>query len=232
MRLPCCDVVTRYPRREQCVQEDGPPVPNQHWLGRNDARERAPGGMPTWPEADARQQQAPTSAGRSTPLAAGIIAVSLGANVALIVALLAVVLLARGGYFSSPSQPSVGASATSTAQNTPDPSPSATPSAGWLQVGPTSVQLGCNSGQQAQFVVLANTGAEDVQWQVVYSISADQAAVTISPRQGNVRAGTSMVIQIQSKRQSDGQQGVIHFDPDTAAAGTPPSLSYTTAGCQ
>jgi hypothetical protein len=94
------------------------------------------------------------------------------------------------------------------------------------------VQLGCDSGQQAQFVVLANTGSEDVQWQVVYSISADQAAVTISPRQGNVRAGTSMVIQIQSKRQSDGQQGVIHFDPDTSAAGTPPSLSYTTAGCQ
>src|SRR6185312_4497502 len=221
MRLSCSDVDTLSLRREQCVREDGPPVPNQHWLGRNDTRERAPGEMPMWPEADAYHQQAPTNGGRSTPLAAGIIAVSLGANVALIVALLAVVLLARGGYFSSPPQPSVGASATSTAQSTPYPSPSATSTAGWLQVGPTSVQLGCDSGQQAQFVVLMNTGAEDVQWQAVYSVSADQAAVTISPRQGNVRAGTSMVIQIQSKRHADGQQGVIHFDPDTSAAGTP-----------
>src|SRR6185312_7623495 len=98
IRLSCCDVVTRYPGREQRVQENGPPVPNQRWLGRNDTSERAPGGMPSWPEADAYHQQAPTNGGRSTPLAAGIIAVSLGANVALIVALLAVVLLARGGY--------------------------------------------------------------------------------------------------------------------------------------
>jgi Viral BACON domain len=213
------------------VQEDGPPVPNQHWLGRKNAGERAPGGMPTWPEADAHRPRVIPSGGRSTPLVAGIIAVSLGANVALLAALLAVVLLARGGYFVPAPQPAAGTSATSTALSSSGPSPSAAPTAGWLQVGPTSVQLGCDGGQQAQFVVLANTGAQDVQWQVVYSVSADQAGVTISPRQGTLRAGNSIVVQVQSKRQSDGQQGIIHFDPDTSAAGTPPSLSYTTAGC-
>lgn len=165
------------------------------------------------------------------PLAAGIIAVSLGANVALIAALLAVILLARGGYFAPSSQPAAKTSVTSTALSSPVPSPSAVSTAGWLQVAPTSVQLGCDSGQQTQFVVLANTGAESVQWQVVYAVSADQSGVTISPRQGNIRAGTSIVVQIQSKRQTDGQQGVIHFDPDTSAAGSSPSLSYTTTGC-
>ena len=84
----------------------------------------------------------------------------------------------------------------------------------WLAPGgPTSVQLGCNSGQQAQFVVLANTGAEDVQWQVVYSVSADQAAVTISPRQGNVRAGTSMVIQSRANVDLTASRGSFTLIP-------------------
>lgn len=216
------------------MQDGRPPVPNQRWLDRRNAGGREPGGAPSWPEADAPDHRGATRRVRSTPLAAAILAVSLGANVALIVALLAVTLFARAGYFSpfnSRAQTTPAHSATSASVSTASAIPSPTPTGGWLQVGPTSVQLGCDGGQQSQFVVLANTGTEDVQWQVVFSVSADQAGVTISPRQGNLRAGTSIVAQIQNKRQPDGQQGVIRFDPDTSAAGTPPSLSYTATGC-
>ena len=218
------------------MRDNLPPTPKWRWndgTGENDwhnTPERTPGGMPFWPEAQTPRQRSFTTGGRATTLV-GMLAVSIGANVALVVALLAVVLLARGGYFTASAKPTAGLSATTTVVSNPSPSPSVAPTAGWLQVGPTSVQLGCDDGQQTQFAVLKNTGTEDVQWQVVFSDSADNAGVTVSPRQGNVRAGTGIVLQIQSKRQSDSQQGVIRFDPDTSAAGAPPSLSYTTASC-
>ncbi|HKW23700.1 MAG TPA: hypothetical protein VJO13_20130 [Ktedonobacterales bacterium] len=212
------------------MQDDGPTFP------RYDAPGRTPGGMPAWPEmntgADARRQRYSAGGARPTTLAA-ILAVSIGANVALIAALLAVVLLARAGYFAPSQQGGTGSgiSATTTITTTPAPSPSATPAAGGLKVTPTSVQLGCDSGQQSQYVVLANSGSDSVDWQLEVSGGLDQAGVSISPRHGTLRPGTSIVIRLQNISNGNGQQGVITFTSDTQAAGSTPTLSYTTAGC-
>ena len=210
------------------MQDDGPTFP------RYDAPGRTPGGMPAWPEmntgADARRQRYSAGVARPTTLAA-ILAVSIGANVALIAALLAVVLLARAGYFAPSPLAGTGISATSTMTTTPAPSPSATPAAGRLQVTPTSVQLGCDSGQQSQYVVLINSGSDSVDWQLEVSGGSDQSGVSISPRHGTLRPGTSIVIRLQNISNGNGQQGVITFNSDTQAAGSTPTLSYTTAGC-
>jgi hypothetical protein len=77
-----------------------------------------------------------------------------------------------------------------------------------------------------------------VQWQADLSLPQDQAGVTVNPNQGQLAAGASMPLQIEnqahvnSSQGSAGQQGVIHFDPQTADAGSAPSLRYTTVGCQ
>ena len=189
--------------------------------------------MPAWPEmnpgADARRQRYSAGGARPTTLAA-ILAVSIGANVALIAALLAIVLLARAGYFAPSPQTGTGAgvSATSTASATPAPSPSAT---GGLLVAPTSVRLGCDSGQQSQYVVLVNSGSDSVDWEVEVSGGSDQAGVSISPRHGTLRPGTSIVIRLQNTSQNDGRQGVLTFNSDAQTAGALPTLSYTTEGC-
>jgi hypothetical protein len=194
--------------------------------------------MPVWPErnantgVDARRQRYAAGVARPSTLAA-ILAVSFGANVALIAALLAVVLLARAGYFA-PSPRGAGGpgiSATSTASATPSPSPSATPATGGLQVAPTSVHLGCDSGQQSQYVVLSNGGSENVDWVVEISGGSDQAGVSISPRHGTLRPGTSISIRLQNTSNGDGRQGVISFTTDAQAGGSPPTLSYTSDGC-
>ena len=188
--------------------------------------------MPVWPEmntgADARRQRYSAGGARPTTLAA-ILAVSIGANVALIAALLAVVLLARAGYFAPSPQAATGTGISAT--TTPAPSPSATPSAGGLQVTPTSVQLGCDSGQQYQVVVLKNSGSESMDWVVQVSGGSDQAGVSISPRHGTLRPGTSIAIRLQNTSNGDGRQGVITFNTNAQAGGSPPTLSYTTAGC-
>lgn len=215
------------------MQDDGP---NTLSSRRYDVPGRAPGEMPVWPEMNTgvggRRQRYSAGAARPTTLAA-ILAVSIGANVALIAALLAVVLLARAGYFAPSPQGATGAgiSATKTANTTPAPSPSATPSAGGLQVAPTSVRLGCDSGQQSQYVVLLNSGSASVNWVVEISGGSDQSGVSVSPRHGTLRPGTSISIRLQNTSNGDGHQGVISFTTDSEAAGSPPTLNYTTAGC-
>jgi hypothetical protein len=94
------------------------------------------------------------------------------------------------------------------------------------------VQLGCSDGQQTQYVVLRNAGTDDVQWQVKFASQADQAAVSVSQSEGDLRAGTSMALQIQLRHHATNQQGTIRFDPGTPDAGSPASLSYTIVGCQ
>ena len=215
------------------MQDDGPNTFSSH---KYDAPGRAPGEMPVWPEmnagVDARRQRYSAGAARPTTLAA-ILAVSIGANVALIAALLAVVLLARAGYFAPTPRGATGtgATATSTTTTTPSPSPSATPAAGGLQVAPTTVRLGCDSGQQSQYVVLSNSGADSIDWQVEVSGGSDQAGVSISPRHGTLRPGTSIAIRLQNTSNGDGQQGVITFNTDAQTGGPSPTLSYTTQGC-
>lgn len=213
------------------MQDDGPNTWSSH---KYDAPGRAPGEMPVWPEmhagADAPRQRYSSGVARPTTLAA-ILAVSIGANVALIAALLAVVLLARAGYFAPSPQAATGTGISAISTTTTTPSPSATPATGGLQVTPTSVSLGCDSGQQSQYVVLANSGSDSVDWQVEVSGGLDQAGVSISPRHGTLRPGTSIVIRLQNASQNDGRQGVITFNTDAQTSGSPPTLNYTTTGC-
>jgi hypothetical protein len=209
------------------VREDGPTVPN---LRGYDTGDRAPGGTPIWPAAGRRAQQPQRSSAWDGRTA--LLAVSLGANV-LLLGLLCSLLLARAGVFAPrgpAAQSASGASAPSVALSSPSP----TPTSGWLRVSPTSVQLGCGEGQQAQVVVLANTGPQRVRWQVEFGVPTEQAGVQISPSDGTLAAGASVALQIQSHNQSQdaGKQGVVRFAPQTSAAGPGPSLSYTTTSCQ
>jgi hypothetical protein len=211
------------------VQDDGPTMPNLPPYEGYDAPGRAPGGMPVWPEAGAGPRRSfPWRA--PSPVLVASLEVSLGINISLIMILVTVFVLARAGYFA-PRISSLSTPPASTTNAVASVTSATTSSGGWLQVAPTSVQVGCDGGQQTQFVVLANTGPQDVQWQAVFPASADQAGVEMSRMQGNLRAGTSIALQIHSTSQSVGQQGVIHFEADTPDAGASPSLSYTSAGC-
>jgi hypothetical protein len=162
----------------------------------------------------------------------------------LLVALIGFLLLAQAGAFSSggafgraTSGPPIGSSTT-----TASPASSPSPGAGWLQITPSSVQLGCVSGQRTQFATLQNSGPEKAQWKATFSVSAQQAGVAISPSQGTLAAGDSVSIQIQNTTRSNGpqgahsRQGVISFTPTTtdagAEAGAPATLAYTTVGCK
>jgi hypothetical protein len=154
---------------------------------------------------------------------------------------LAVLLLGNAGAFaargaSGQSGPggSVHGSAPSspTATATPVPSPTATTApASWLQVTPSSVQLGCGESQLAQ-VVLQNNGPQTLDWQVMFSPPADQTGVAVNPQQGELAAGESMPVLLQNITQANGQQGVIDFAPTTPDTGPPATVSYTTVGCQ
>lgn len=208
------------------MRDDGPTVPNLRQYERYDQGER--GGIPPWPETDARAQRT-SRRGRSAVLGVSL-ALSLGANVALLIALLVLLALSRAGYFSplGSSTPSTTPSASGNA--TPAPSPTA--SSGWLQVAPAEAHVGCDNGQQTQYVVLVNSGSEDIEWQAQFSIPSDQAAVVVSPRQGVIRAGTSLILKIQIRTRIGAQTGEIRFNSDTSAAGSPPTLTYTTVNCQ
>ena len=121
--------------------------------------------------------------------------------------------------------------------SSPTAAASPTPVAGWLRVAPSSVQVGCTDGQRTQFVVLANTGPQRVQWQATVAGAADQAGVALSPDHGDLDAGASLPIQVQNtthpsaSQGSTSQQGVIHFAATSADAGPAPGLSYTAVGC-
>jgi hypothetical protein len=156
---------------------------------------------------------------------------------AVLVVLLGVLVLSHAGMLAPGG--STGSSAPDVALSSPTAMASSTSSAGWLRVTPSSVQLGCAAGQRAQFVVVENTGPQKVHWQAVLPGSADQqAGIAINPNQGDLEAGASLPVQLQNTAHASGaqgvssQQGAIRFTSTTANAGTPPSLSYTSVGCQ
>jgi hypothetical protein len=189
----------------------------------------APGGMPPWLGANEYPRRSSTGDWHST-----LLGVSLGANVALLIGLVSLLLLGRAGFFSpggSAASPPQGTVASSTALGSPSATSSATPAEGWLHVAPSTVRLGCGGGQDTQYAVLMNSGTERVQWQVAFSVPGDQAGVVVSPTHGDLAAGASATLQLQSRSDAGAQQGVIRFDPATSAAGSSPTLSYTTMNC-
>jgi hypothetical protein len=155
----------------------------------------------------------------------------MGASLGVNVVLLVILLLDHGGPSSSMSR------VTRDSPKASIDTPTAAPVNGWLHVTPTNLQLSCNNGQQTQFVVLMNTGTESVQWQVIFSVPADQAGVNVTPNQGTLNAGTSMPLQIQNQTYAHGpqgaagQRGTIEFNPEIVGAGPSPNITYATVGC-
>jgi hypothetical protein len=238
--------------KEWLVRHDGPTIPN---LSRQEpgapaeaADAQTRNEKLIWPGGNGRRQRPieikETPGGYVSALAFGI---SLGANIVLFVALVGLLLFAQagafasGGAFGSSTRGSALGSPTATANGTPSPS-AATAS---LQVTPSSVQLGCDSGQRTQYVTLQNTGSSKVNWQATFSVPTQQAGVTVSPLHGQLATGGSIPIQLQNTTRSNGsqgssgRQGVITFAPtaseDNQGAGpdasSSTSLSYTTVGC-
>ena len=190
----------------------------------------APGGMPPWPGVREHPRRSSPGDWHAT-----LLGVSLGANVALLIGLVGLLLLGHAGFFSpggSAALPPQGTVTSSTALGSPSATSSTTAAAGGLQVTPSSVRLGCGGGQDTQYAVLTNSGPEHVQWQVTFSVPRDQAGVDVSPTHGDLAAGASVALQLQSRSDAGAQQGVIRFDSATSAAGPSPTLSYTTMSCQ
>jgi hypothetical protein len=229
------------------MRQDGPTIPNltQQEPGASTSP-HADGEKLIWPGADDRKQrpvelkEIPT--GHVSALVFGI---SLGANVVLLVALAGVLLLAQAGIFSSAG--ALGSSTRGATLGTPTATSSLTPSptTAALQIAPSSVHLGCDSGQKTQYVTLQNTGSTKVSWQATFSVSTQQAGVFMSPLRGQLAAGGSVPIQLQNTTRAtgpqgaSGRQGVITFTPVVSEDGqnTSPNtgaatLSYTTVGCR
>lgn len=220
------------------MRGDGPTIPNLGWYDLDTgAAPGAPRETPTWPTGDDRPPRGARGSDRWPKgyVSALALGASLAANVVLLLALLAVLLLghaslgAAGGPAGSP--------AAGAALSSPTAATSPTPLSGSLRVTPSSVQLGCASGQRTQFVVLLNTGPQRVVWQATVVGATDQAGVSLSPDHGRLNAGASQPIQLQNTAQpSDSgsgtsQQGVIHFAVTSADTGQATSLSYTVTVC-
>jgi hypothetical protein len=198
--------------------------------------------VPTWPGAAARPHWdgAPRQVPRGS-VSATAFGISLGANVVLLIALASVMtfVLSHASSFlpGGGSGQSASGLAQGTATATASPAASPTPSAGWLRLAPSTVQLGCGDGQQTQVVVLQNTGQDSLRWQATFSLSADQAGVSVNPQRGTLSAGASVAVQLQNTTHASdtqgasGPQGVITFAPRSSDAGPPATLTYTTVGC-
>ena len=208
---------------------DEPTIPNLRMYGADE-----PGDAPNWPVVGRRP---PPSGAPNQDLRTAMLGASLGANVVLLIGLVGVLLLARAGFFSpsgaSPlSSPTVSASTQARGTAGPEQStPTPRAVSDWLQVTPSTVSLGCASGQQTQFVVLANQGPEQVEWRADLSGSEDRAAISISPDHGQLRSGASIALRVQNRSHDNVQQGTIRFEVSPDDAGSPPSINYTAQGC-
>jgi hypothetical protein len=213
------------------VQHDEPTLPDlsdaQTLL---DVRHRKPQrpSPPMWPIPLQREQR-PAAHGRSPFW--WVIATALGASAVLLlslVSLLGVISLTSHTGILAPSRPA-GQSAPGVSTASPSANPA--PASDWLQVAPASVQFGCSDHQRTQIVVLDNRGPRPVHWQASLSVPADRAGVAISPGDGELGAGESTAIQLQSTSQSARQQEVIRFSATDAQTGPPASVSFTAVGC-
>lgn len=211
------------------MHNDQPTVPNLHYY---DPRE--PGDLPPWPVAAEHPRGLDSAHARRGETRSLVLGMSLGANAVLLISVVVLLLLGHASLFApggSPGTSTLGVSSPSSALTSPTATSSTTAlGGGWLRVTPSSVQLGCASGQRNQFVVLENTGPQTVQWRAHLSGSTNQPGVAVSPNQGHLAAGASAPLQIQNTTHAD-EQGVIRFEPATSDAGPAPSLGFTTVGC-
>jgi len=144
-----------------------------------------------------------------------------------------VMLLSNAGLVTLGQLTGAGGPGRSVLDAARSPTPgSPTPSTSWLQVQPSSVQVGCGKHDQSQVVRLTNLGPQPVQWQASLSVPPDQAGVALSPTAGQLDTGASSTVQVQLHNADQGtsQQGVIRFVPDDPSAGPPVSVTFTV-GC-
>jgi len=192
--------------------------------------------MPTWPtEADRRRRIREAKHIPSGRLRELVFGLSVVANVVLLASVLGVLALIQMNLFvhsGGARQPTTGVALGSpSALSSPSPSPNAAV----LQVTPSSVQLTCAGDQRAQVVTLQNRGSMTVQWRA--TVSTSKPGVVASPQQGELVAGDTVSIQVQSTTKStgphgvSGQQGMISFTPTNMAGGQPAQVSFTTVGC-
>lgn len=214
------------------MHDNGPTVPDlPRYEPGASADPHAAAARPAWPLTGERALGRGRLFGKDArSIALGI---SLGANIVLLVSLLSLLALGRVGQAA----PGGSASSAGAALGSPTATGSAQPLVGWLGVTPSSVQLGCDNGQQTQFVILKNSGPEKVQWQAVISSPGDQAGVEVGPHEGGLAAGASVAVKIRNElhggdsQSASSQQGIIRFQPNTPDAGSAPSLSYMAAAC-
>src|SRR5258706_8199327 len=153
-----------YPGKEPLMHNDEPTPPEVP-----EVPYAAPGAPLIWPVPRAGDQRSRPH----VPVAIGCLgAAALGGCVVLLFSV--GVLLGHAGFF--PLSRSPAHSAPGVSMPSPTLTLTTTPLARWLQVNPTSVQLGCGEGdsggegQQTQVVVLANRGPQPVQWQASLSV--------------------------------------------------------------
>jgi hypothetical protein len=227
------------------MRYEGPtvPTPDRQALAdpadpANPADAAARSEMPTWPvEAERRRRMHDAEHVRSGRMREAMFGLSLVGNVVLFASLLGVLALIQMSLFAQggASRPPTTNFTLSSPSATMTASPSPSLDAAALQVTPSSVRLTCAGDQRAQVVTMQNSGAMTVQWRATFS--SQKPGVTVSPQQGELAAGDSMSIQVQTTTKStgpqgsSGRQGIISFAPTNLDSGQPAQLSYTTVGC-
>ena len=203
---------------------DAPTLPNL----RRTRSGAGPEPAPAWPLPSQRVQQPQPPRHDSRPHG-WLNAMALGASLILLLSLFGFLVLpsltGHAGIFSS------GKSAAQSSLGSATPTATRDTTAGWLLVAPTSVSFGCADHQRTQNIVLENRGSQQVHWQADFAATANQAAVALSPGNGDLGPGESTVIQLQSTTSSTGLQGIIRFTPSDPVAGPSASLSFTAVGC-
>ena len=183
---------------------------------------------PKWPIPLQREQR-PDARGRSPH--GWLIATTLGASAVLLLSLLSLLAVIGLSGHTSLFGPNGPSGQSGPGVSTASATASTAPASGWLQVAPATVQFGCSDHQRTQIVVLQNHGPGLVHWQASLSVPADQAGVAISPGDGDLGAGESTAIQLQSTGQSARQQVIISFGATDAQAGSPASVGFSAVGC-
>src|SRR5262249_8442637 len=158
----------------------------------------------TWPPPGTASGEHGAGSGSPSSMRVTVLAFAMG-GMALLVGLFS--LLSQTGLISlgagatgRASDPGASAGGTATAT-------SSSSSAGWLQVAPASVRLGCDDATRIQVVVLANQGPESVQWKVTLPQQSDQAEVEISPSRGRLAAGASLALRLQNRTHNVERKG-------------------------
>jgi len=130
------------------------------------------------------------------------------------------------------SVPGVGKTATVTPLPTNTPQPTATPfPTDWLNVSPNSISLDCHGDGRSTTVVLTNNGQHSVQWRSTVSKSFGLSEVGLSPSNGKLSSGRSVTIAVTNNARVFEQNGQVQFTAQSADAGQPATLTFTTGSC-